>query len=84
MPHFPKTLAVYSTIGIELALSVLLGLWAGHWLDEKFSTNGGFTLGGFLIGAIAGFRSIYRAAVKMQRETAAEEEERRNNPPSDR
>jgi ATP synthase protein I len=73
--------AAYGTVGLELVLSILLGLFAGRWVDDRVGTRGPFAIFGFLIGVIAGFRFIYRAAKRLEAETTRDEEE--NPPPGD-
>jgi ATP synthase protein I len=72
-----KGLGAYGTVGIQLVLSILLGFWAGRWLDQKFSTHGWLTVIGFGFGVAAGFRSLYEAAKKMREEAEAEDERER-------
>ncbi len=60
-----KAFARIGAVGIELALSTVIGLLAGQWLDAKLSTEPYLTLVGLLLGVIAGFRSLYRAARKQ-------------------
>jgi len=69
-----KGLGDYGTVGLDLVLSILVGFFGGRWLDGKLGTHGWLTVIGFLLGSIAGFRSLYRAAVKMRKETEAEDE----------
>ena len=64
----PKTFLVYSTVGMELVLSVLVGLFGGRWIDQKLHTGGLITILGFALGTVAGFRSLWRAAQRMERE----------------
>ena len=42
--------APYLGIGSSLAFTVLLCLWLGHWLDEKYGTEPRY----FLVGAVVG------------------------------
>jgi len=72
-----KGLGDYGTVGLELVLSILFGFFAGRWLDTKLGTNGWLTVIGFGLGVVAGFRALYRAAVKMRKETEAEDERER-------
>jgi len=51
----------FSSIGIELGLSVVIGLIAGQWLDRRFGTQPWLTLVGLLFGVAAGFRTVYKA-----------------------
>ena len=50
------------SIGIQMAVSIVLGLLGGQWLDKKFGTDPWFTLLGILIGAAAAFYDMYRLA----------------------
>lgn len=60
---------------MEVALSVVVGLFGGQWLDKKLGTGGWLTWIGFAYGLAAAARAIYRAVRKSTRE--AEEIERR-------
>lgn len=63
-----KVFAQLGSIGIELALSTVLGILGGRWLDQKFDTEPFLTVLGLLIGITAGFRSLIRIARKVRRE----------------
>ena len=63
-----KNAGSYSTVGLEFALSIIVGLFVGQWLDEKFSTGGWLTALWFCFGLIAGGRAIYRALLRANRE----------------
>jgi F0F1-type ATP synthase assembly protein I len=70
-----KALGNYGTLGLEVALSVVVGLFGGQWLDKRFQTGGWLTWIGFAYGLAAAGRAIYRAMRKSTQE--AEEAERR-------
>ena len=70
-----KALGSYGTLGMEIALSVVVGLFGGQWLDKKLETGGVLTWVGFAYGLAAAARAIYRAMRQATRE--AEEDERR-------
>jgi len=70
-----KALGNYGTLGLEVALSVVVGLFGGQWLDHKFHTRGVLTWVGFAYGLAAAGRAIYRAVRRANRE--AEEAEQR-------
>lgn len=55
-----RELGRYSGLGLALALSVLLFLLIGYWLDGKLGTLPWLTLAGAFIGAAGGFVSLYR------------------------
>lgn len=61
-----KALGEVSTIGIEMAVSVIVGVMGGKWLDEKFGTDSVFELLGLFAGLAAAFRSLYRVARKVK------------------
>lgn len=53
-----------SVVGITLVLCIAIGTAAGIWLDRRFETEPAITIVGFVLGAIAGFRELLRAASK--------------------
>jgi F0F1-type ATP synthase assembly protein I len=68
VPPPNKLFLQYGSVGIEFALSVLLGLFAGRWVDQRVGSSGGLALAGFLLGVLIGFRSLWRVARQAQRE----------------
>ncbi|GAC1662957.1 MAG: hypothetical protein NVS9B8_01170 [Candidatus Limnocylindrales bacterium] len=52
--------ALFSEIGISLLVTTLIGVLAGHWVDEQLGTLPLFVIVGFLAGAGAGTVMIYR------------------------
>jgi ATP synthase protein I len=59
-----KELAPYSTLGIQLVLTILLGAWVGWMLDGRFNTKPIFLIILTFLGAIAGMVSFIKTAVK--------------------
>ncbi len=59
----------YTTVGLEVLLSVLFGFLIGRWLDGKFGTAPYITVVGFLFGMATAARFLHRAAKRMQRDT---------------
>ncbi|HAY35192.1 MAG TPA: AtpZ/AtpI family protein [Ignavibacteria bacterium] len=57
--------AQYSGLGVTLAVTVMIFLWAGMWLDGKFQTGFLFTLSLTFIGFAAGFYSFYLNIKKL-------------------
>jgi ATP synthase protein I len=72
-----RGVGAYGTVGLELVLSILFGFFAGRWIDQKVGGRGWITLAGFGLGTVAGFRSVYRAAVRMRRDAEAMDERER-------
>jgi F0F1-type ATP synthase assembly protein I len=50
----------YANIGIEMMVSVLIGAFGGYGLDYLFHTKPWFMIVGFILGSVAGFRSLFR------------------------
>ncbi|MCC6552701.1 MAG: AtpZ/AtpI family protein [Polyangiaceae bacterium] len=76
-----KGIGSYGTIGLEVVLSMLLGLFIGRWIDGKLGTEPIFSLIWFGFGIAAGVRSIVRAWKQMQAAAAQEEREQGNPAP---
>jgi ATP synthase protein I len=55
-----KRIFRYSAIGLEMGLSVAIGVALGYFLDRYFGTRPWLTLIFLIIGVIAGFRSLFR------------------------
>ena len=56
----------YSTIGIEMGLSVFVGLFLGQVLDDFFGTHPWLLLLCLLLGMTAGFRGIFLLLRRMK------------------
>lgn len=56
-----------SSVGIEFALSVLIGVFAGRWLDGKLGTSPWLMIVLLCVGFAAGLRSLMRAMDKAGR-----------------
>ena len=72
-----KGLAGFATLGLEFALSVLVGLFGGRWLDARLGTAPWLAIVGFGFGVAAGVRAIYRAARAANLEAEREGNEER-------
>ncbi|HVJ17866.1 MAG TPA: AtpZ/AtpI family protein [Polyangiaceae bacterium] len=70
-----KGLGTHGTVGLEIALSVTVGLLGGQWLDKKFGTSPWLTIIGLAYGIAAAVRALYRALKRANLE--AEELERK-------
>ncbi len=64
-----KRLAYYSSLGLSVALSIVIGLAIGVYLDTKvFDTSPWLTLLFLGLGIAAGFRNIGHVMRKVQKE----------------
>lgn len=57
----------YGSIGVELAASVFIGAFLGYRIDLYLHTEPYFMVGGLILGAAAGFYSLYKISVKAER-----------------
>jgi len=55
-----QALALTTTIGIELAIAVVLGYYGGKYLDGRFATGPWFLLAGVLVGLAAGVAGVFK------------------------
>ena len=74
---FFRELGKYSALGLEMALSVVLGLGIGYYLDKWLGTAPWLMILWIGFGFAAGVRSLYRAAVRSGKDLEKDEEERR-------
>jgi ATP synthase protein I len=68
---FYQTLSA-SSIGLELGLSVVVGVLFGRWLDGKLGSTPWLMLAFLVLGFVAGFRSVMRAVKRADRAAEAE------------
>jgi ATP synthase protein I len=73
-----KNLGGPGTVGLEVVLSIAVGLLGGHWLDGKLGTGPWLTILGLAYGLAAGARAIYRALRKANRELEELEKKERS------
>jgi len=74
---FFRELGKYSALGLEMALSVVIGLGIGYYLDQWLGTAPWLMILWIGFGFAAGVRSLYRAAVRSGKDIEKDEEERR-------
>jgi F0F1-type ATP synthase assembly protein I len=64
----------YAGAGLQFALSIVLFLLLGQWIDRKLGTSPVFVLAGVFVGGAGGFYSMYRRLTAAQK---ADDERRR-------
>ncbi len=69
-----RALGLMTNIGITLAVSVLIGYYAGHYLDRWIlhKKDSWFTIVFSLFGVGAGFRGVFRLLNQALREEGKE------------
>ena len=61
--------ARFASAGLELALAIVVGYFAGRWLDARLSTTPYLAYLGLLLGIFAGFRNLFMLARGAQAAT---------------
>ena len=72
-----RELGRYSALGLELAISVIIGLAVGYYLDKWLGTGPWMKVVWIGIGFSAGIRSLYRAALQSGKDLEKDEEDKR-------
>jgi len=54
-------------VGWFVGVSILLGVWGGHWLDEKFGTSPILVIVGLILGLVVAFYGVYRMLLPLMR-----------------
>lgn len=60
-----KAFALASTIAVQFAASVFVGVWLGDFLDERLNTRPWLMLAGLLTGIAAGMLGAYRTVFSL-------------------
>jgi ATP synthase protein I len=67
-----RQIASYSTLGLEMGLSVTVGAIIGYYLDKWLHTEPWLLIVFLIFGVVSGFRSLYRALKRFEREDREE------------
>ncbi|NMB64239.1 MAG: AtpZ/AtpI family protein [Spirochaetes bacterium] len=62
-----RIILAYSTIGIQLAITILVFLYGGFLLDEHFNSSPVFVVIGTIIGMGAGFYNLMKSLSELDR-----------------
>ncbi len=63
-----RSLLSYSSLGLEMGVSLAIGIALGFFLDKVFKTYPYLTVIFAIFGIVSGFRTVYRLAKRMERE----------------
>ncbi|MCP3924770.1 MAG: AtpZ/AtpI family protein [Desulfobacterales bacterium] len=58
--------AKHSSLGLSVALSIVIGLFLGFWLDKVFDTEPVLMFVFLMLGIAAGFRNIWHEIRKIK------------------
>ncbi len=65
--RYLREMAYFSSLGLQVALSIFIGLGIGVYLDRRWETVPWLTLVGLAMGIAAGYRNIGLAIRKSRR-----------------
>jgi F0F1-type ATP synthase assembly protein I len=71
----------YLTLGMQLAVTVVVFFFVGRWLDGKFGTDPWLMLAGLAVGVAGGLAAFLLKAFALGREEDRETEERKKERP---
>ena len=63
-----SALMTYGTLGLEMGISLAVGLAIGFFLDRRFGTSPVFTIVFMMFGLAAGMKRLYSLWKKAERE----------------
>ncbi|MGA7159889.1 MAG: AtpZ/AtpI family protein [Bacteroidota bacterium] len=72
-----QKLAPFLTLGIQLALSVVLFFFIGKWMDDRFNTSPWLMLGGLIAGGVGGMVKFITSVMKLGQQQDALDAERK-------
>ena len=67
-----------SSLGIEIALSIGLGMFFGYWLDKKFDTAPWFFIVFFMAGIGSAIKAVIRIIKMVEKQGEADNIEKIN------
>lgn len=68
-----KSLLNYSSLGLEMGLSVAIGIGIGYFLDSYFKTYPYLTIIFMIFGIVAAMKTIFTLLKKIERENREDE-----------
>ncbi|HOH68689.1 MAG TPA: AtpZ/AtpI family protein [Bacilli bacterium] len=74
-----RSVLAYSSIGLQLAGTILVFVYGGYRLDVYYSTTPGFLVAGAVLGLLIGFYSLIKelSAIEKRLKGHREEEEKK-------
>ncbi len=75
-------IAPYMNIGTMFLGCMVVGVYGGWWLDQKFETEPWCLLAGSLLGIVSGFYHFFKIVFHLQKDPK-EENDPTNNKPKD-
>ena len=77
-PGWLRSAGPFLTLGMQLALAVVVFFFIGRWLDNTLQTTPWLTVAMVLAGAAGGFISFFRSVSAIEKREKREMEERKS------
>ncbi len=74
-----RSIAPYLTMGIQLAIPVVLFFFLGKWLDNKYNTSPWLMFSGLILGAVGGMIKFIQSVMALGRQQDALDAERKQH-----
>ena len=71
--------APFLTLGIQLALSVVVFFFLGKWMDGRFNTSPWLMFGGLIFGGVGGMVKFITSVMKLGQQQDALDAERKQH-----
>ena len=68
-----RELGPFLTLGLQLAITVVVFFFLGQWVDRKLGTEPWFMLVGLVMGVAGGFVKFFRTASQLGKESDRKE-----------
>ena len=65
-------IGTYATVGLDFAVAIAIGLYAGWWLDKKLGSTPWLMIIGLLFGVAAGTAAVMTPGTELCRREDAE------------
>jgi F0F1-type ATP synthase assembly protein I len=76
----PINVGSFAGAGLQFAITLVIFLFAGQWIDKKLGTSPAFLLAGVFIGGAGAFYSMYRKLSAAQKADDERRKLERENP----
>jgi F0F1-type ATP synthase assembly protein I len=70
----------FLTLGLQLAIAVVVFFFLGRWVDGRLGTAPWCMLAGLALGIIGGFVQFFRTAIALGEKEDEEAEDKRKHP----
>lgn len=71
-----KQVLAYSSVGLQLAITLLIFVYGGYKLDRHYHSEPWFLVGGTIIGMVLGFYNLYKELSGLEKSAPGKKEDR--------